>query len=48
MLAAGWSPGELFYAASVPMLLGAAAIAAMGLIYSRAAPAIGAEELLPP
>lgn len=48
MLANGWSPGELFYAASVPMLLGAASIAAMGLIYSRAAAAPVAENPLPP
>ncbi len=49
MLAGGWSPGELFYAASVPMLLGALAIAAMGLIYSRAPAVAGAtRDLLRP
>lgn len=48
MLAGGWSPVDLFYAASVPMLLGAAAIAAMGLIYSRAAPVSAAGKLLSP
>ena len=35
LLTAGWTPSELFYAASVPMLAGAAAIALMGQFYGH-------------
>ena len=35
LLANGWSPAGLFYVASLPMLLGMAAIAAMGFLYTR-------------
>ena len=48
MLADGWSPSGLFYAASVPMALGMLAIAGMGLFYSRAAPIAGANNVLAP
>jgi AAHS family 4-hydroxybenzoate transporter-like MFS transporter len=33
LLDAGWSPGDLFYASAVPMLIGAVAIALMGQFY---------------
>jgi AAHS family 4-hydroxybenzoate transporter-like MFS transporter len=36
LLTAGWTPAELFYAASVPMLAGAIAIALMGQFYGSA------------
>jgi AAHS family 4-hydroxybenzoate transporter-like MFS transporter len=36
LLTAGWTPAELFYAASVPMLAGAIAIALMGQFYGNA------------
>ncbi len=35
LLANGWSPAGLFYAASVPMLIGMAAITLMGMLYAR-------------
>ena len=35
LLEAGWNPPELFYAAAVPMLLGAIAIAMMGQFYAH-------------
>ncbi len=38
MLASGWTPSELFYAAAGPMLIGAAAIWAMGHAYGRTVP----------
>jgi AAHS family 4-hydroxybenzoate transporter-like MFS transporter len=38
MLAAGWTPSELFYAAAAPMLIGAAAIWAMRQAYGREVP----------
>ena len=43
LLANGWSPAGLFYIASLPMLLGMAAIAAMGVLYTRTPP-ISAEQ----
>lgn len=46
MLANGWSPAELFYAATIPMLLGMAAIAAMGVIYARGATLTPARNVL--
>ena len=36
LLAAGWTPAELFLAAAAPMLIGAIAIAAMGQFYGPA------------
>ena len=35
LLGYGWSPSDLFYASSIPMLLGMLAIAAMGVIHHR-------------
>jgi AAHS family 4-hydroxybenzoate transporter-like MFS transporter len=37
MLASGWTPSELFYAAAGPMLIGAVAIWAMGQAYGHGA-----------
>ena len=36
LLTAGWSPADLFYAAAIPMLIGAVAIALMGQFYVHA------------
>jgi hypothetical protein len=43
MLSSGWSPAGLFEAAAIPMLIGTLAIAAMGQIYGRMAPAAALE-----
>jgi MFS transporter, AAHS family, 4-hydroxybenzoate transporter len=48
LLANGWSPSRLFYAASVPMALGMLAIASMGFFYSRATPISGADKIFQP
>lgn len=48
LLANGWSPSDLFYAASIPMLLGMVAIAGMGLFYFRATPVATAHKILQP
>jgi len=37
LLSKGWSPSGLFYAAAIPLIVGAMAIAAMGHIYGRGA-----------
>lgn len=48
MLASGWSPAELFYAAAAPMVAGTIAIAVMGQIYGHAAPVTAVETTLHP
>jgi AAHS family 4-hydroxybenzoate transporter-like MFS transporter len=39
LLTLGWTPGDLFYASAAPMVLGAAAIFAMGHFYGHGAAA---------
>ncbi len=48
LLTIGWSPSDLFYLASIPMVLGLLAIAGMGLFYFRAAPIGSAQKILQP